>query len=143
MRVWAIGCVHWLLPGLDCRFVFLTLQRAGLWGLGLPRVNAEWGFAMRWACFALRRALAVKFALGGVLDWVIGFGLGCCQGGAALLTELSAGRFCAEVFRVSVLVRQCEIPQAGESISYLSLNLRGMPRSLAKCNANLYGPCGK
>ena len=44
------------MPGLDGSFVFWTLQMAGLWGLGLARVNAAYGFAMALQCvgFALR-----------------------------------------------------------------------------------------
>ena len=46
------------MPGLDGSFVFWTLQMAGLWGLGLARVNAAYGFAVALQCvgFALRFA---------------------------------------------------------------------------------------
>ena len=50
----------------DGSFVFWSLHWAGLWGLGSVGLNEEWGFAMLWACFALRCTLAVRLALGRV-----------------------------------------------------------------------------
>ena len=75
----------------DGSFVFWSLHWAGLWGLGSVGLNEEWGFAMLWACFALRCTLAVRLALGRFFCWVLTFELGCCQGGAALLPGLRGG----------------------------------------------------
>ena len=54
----------------DGSFVFWSLHWAGLWGLGSVGLNEEWGFAMLWACFALRCTLAVRLALGCFVCWV-------------------------------------------------------------------------
>ena len=61
------------------------------------------------------------------------------------MEDLQAGRFvctCQYKRRTSLILMSYGIPQAGESISYLSCLLRGMPRRLTKCEANRYGPCG-
>ena len=47
----------------DGSFVFWSLHWAGLWGLGSVGLNDEWGFAMLWACFALRCTRAVRLAV--------------------------------------------------------------------------------
>ena len=62
------------------------------------------------------------------------------------MADLQAGHSlstCQYKRRASLLLTSYGVPQAGESISYLSRLLRGMPRRLAKCKANRYGPCGK
>ena len=62
------------------------------------------------------------------------------------MADMQAGRFLNTAqykCRVSQILTSYSFPQAGESVSYLSRLLRGMPRRLAKCKANGYGPCGK
>ena len=62
------------------------------------------------------------------------------------MEDLQAGRSlstCQYKRRASLHLTSYGVPQVGESISYLSRLLRGMPRRLAKCKANRYGPCGK
>ena len=62
------------------------------------------------------------------------------------MADLQTGRSlstCQYKRRASLLLASYSVPQAGESFSYLSRLLRGMPRRLAKCKANRYGPCGK
>ena len=57
------------------------------------------------------------------------------------MADLQAGRFvstCQYRRRASLILTSYGVPQAGESISYLSRFLRGMPRRLAKCKANRY-----
>ena len=164
---------------------------------------------MRWVCFALRRALALKFASGWALrlwtptpkmdnaacarSWPgcnaasAGFtaedqcvacqrdlfesaggvqetrhdicevpaeqwGSEPCRNSAGRdlavqeMEDLQAGRFvgtCQYKRRASLILMSYGIPQAGESISYLSRLVRGMPRRLTKCKANRYGPCDK
>ena len=62
------------------------------------------------------------------------------------MADLQAGRYlstCQYKCRVSQILTSYSVPQAGESMSHLSSLLKGMPRRLAKCKANGYGPCGK
>ena len=62
------------------------------------------------------------------------------------MADLKAGRclsVCQYKCRASQILTSYSSPQSGECMSYLSRLLRGMPRRLAKCKANGYGPCGK
>ena len=62
------------------------------------------------------------------------------------MADLQGGHFpstCQYKQRASQILSSYSVPQAGESVSYLCRLLRGMPRRLAKCRANGYGPCGK
>ena len=45
--------------------------------------------------------------------------------------------------RASQLLTSYSTPGPGEKYCYLERLARGMPKRLAKCKANGYGPCGK
>ena len=45
--------------------------------------------------------------------------------------------------RVSQILSSYGVAKPGEQWSYLQRLLRGMPRRLARCKQNRYGPCGK
>ena len=62
------------------------------------------------------------------------------------MADLKAGRclsVCQYKSRASQILTSYSFPQSGESMSYLSRLLRGMPRRLAKCKANGSGRCGE
>ena len=62
------------------------------------------------------------------------------------MAALKAGRcmsVCQYKLRASQILTSCSILRSGGLMSYLSRLWRGMPRRLAKCKANGYGPCGK
>ena len=61
------------------------------------------------------------------------------------MADLKAGRclsVCQYKCRASQILTSYGVPQSGACISYFSRFLRGMPRRLAKCKTNGYGPCG-
>ena len=45
--------------------------------------------------------------------------------------------------RVAQLLTSYTVPTEGQEYSFLQRLVRGMPRRLAKCRANRFGPCGK
>ena len=45
--------------------------------------------------------------------------------------------------RVGQLLTSYSVPSPGQPHSFLQRLVRGMPRRLAKCRANRFGPCGK
>ena len=45
--------------------------------------------------------------------------------------------------RVGQLLASYTVPMEGQEYSFLQRLVRGMPRRLAKCRANRFGPCGK
>ena len=45
--------------------------------------------------------------------------------------------------RVSQILTSYSTPGPGQKYSYLQKLARGMPKRLAKCKSNNYGPCGK
>ena len=45
--------------------------------------------------------------------------------------------------RVGQLLASYTVPSQGQQESFLQRLVRGMPRRLAKCRANRFGPCGK
>ena len=45
--------------------------------------------------------------------------------------------------RVAQLLTSYTVPPPGQTHSFLQRLVRGMPRRLAKCRANKFGPCGK
>ena len=45
--------------------------------------------------------------------------------------------------RVAQLMISYSIPGPGQQHSYLERVVRGIPKRLARCKANNYGPCGK
>ena len=45
--------------------------------------------------------------------------------------------------RVAQILASHSIPGPGQQHSYLERVVRGMPKRLARCKSNRYGPCGK
>jgi hypothetical protein len=44
--------------------------------------------------------------------------------------------------RVAQLLNSYAVPAPGQTLSFLQKLVQSMPRRLAKCRANKYGPCG-
>ena len=62
------------------------------------------------------------------------------------MEDLHAGRYITVTQyrqRVGQLLTSYTVPSQGQPYSFLQRLLRGMPRRLASCRANNFGPCGK
>ena len=62
------------------------------------------------------------------------------------IEDLDAGRHITVTQyrqRVGQLLTSYTVPPQGQQHSFLQRLVRGMPRRLAKCRANRFGPCGK
>ena len=62
------------------------------------------------------------------------------------IEDLDAGRHITVTQyrqRVGQLLTSYTVPSQGQQESFLQRLVRGMPRRLAKCSANRFGPCGK
>ena len=60
--------------------------------------------------------------------------------------DLKRGKLISKIAfkqRVAQLLTSYSIRGPGEKHSYLEKLVRGMPRRLARCKSNKYGPCGK
>ena len=60
--------------------------------------------------------------------------------------DLTAGKIISKTMfktRVAKLLTSYSIAGPGEQLSYLERLVQGMPKRLAKCKKNHYGPCGK
>ena len=104
--------------------------------------------------YCCTRAVALEFTLSTSLHGAY-VQVGLCRwlgfasrviGVVCEMADLKAGRWlsvCHYKCRASQILTSYSFPQSGECMSYLSRLLRGMPRRLAKCKANGYGPCGE